>query len=286
MNFDTNKKKGFFKNIKSLYRFQIIDTNTYDVKWVIEISKLNVLVIVSIISTILLVIAFTVFALTPLKFLLPNYVGTKASDKKEVILLKLKVEELEGKIDQYTQYYSNLQKIFLDSMDLHADYILKDDSLQSDKKLSFPDASDAEIKYRKDFEHLLKQDKNDVTASRIYLLNKMTLPAEGTPAPLAPNETSSKTLKIEVKGESGVNTVLSGVVISKTQNGSKQHLMIYHDLGIISSYRFDGKSEVQVGESLVAGQLIGIIGKNDQKILSFDLWEEKTPLAPGQYLKY
>lgn len=286
MNFDTNKKKGFFKNIKSLYRFQIIDTNTYDVKWVIEMSKLNVFVIISIISTILLVIAFTVFALTPLKFLLPNYVGSNAADKKEAIQLKLKVEELEATVEQYTQYYANLQKIFLDSMDLHQDYIHQNDSLQLDKSLNFPSASDIEIKFRKDFEYLLQQDKNDVSASRIYLLNKMTLPVEGTPAPLAPNETSSKTLKIEVKDDAGVNTVLPGVVISKNQHGTQQHLIIYHDLGIISSYRFDGKSEVQVGESLVAGQLIGIIGKNEQKILSFDLWEEKTPLAPGQYLKY
>lgn len=286
MNFDTHKKKGFFKNIKSLYRFQIIDTNTYDVKWVIELSKLNILTITSLISCILLIIAFLIFVFTPLKYMIPGFVGSNAKDKKEAILLKLKVEQLEQNLNEYTQYYSNLKSIIDDSINIHPDYLSKNDNNQADRVNTFPSANETEINFRKEFEHLIQNEQDDISVRRIYMLNKMSLPMDGTPIALKPNETSSKTLKIATEGEAGINAVLAGVVLSTNQKGNHIQIIVHHDLGIISSYQFEGKSEVTKGEKLVKGQLIGVMGEQNNKILSFDLWEENTPLAPGQYLKY
>lgn len=286
MNFDTYKKKGFFKNIKSLYRFQIIDTHTYDVKWVIELSKLNVLVITSFVFGISLILALAIFALTPLKYLLPGYVGTKADDKREMIQLKMKVETLENQVDQYSQYYSNLQAILQDSIQLHSDYIQNQETTPTDNKPIFPKASETEINYRKDFEILFQKDQNTTAASRAYLLNKMQFPMEGKTVALSSEEATSKTLKVEAEGETGVNCVLGGVVISVNQFQQKVTILIQHELEIISSYQFEGKATVQRGERLQKGQLIGIIQEKGSKILSFDLWEEGNALAPGQYLKY
>lgn len=109
---------------------------------------------------------------------------------------------------------------------------------------------------------------------------------EGKTVTLSPEEASSKTLKVEAFGETGINSVLGGVVISKNQLQQKVTVIVQHDLGIISSYQFEGKATVQMGERLQKGQLIGIIQEKGSKILSFDLWEEGNALAPGQYLKY
>lgn len=287
MKIDSYKTKGLFRNIRSLYRFQIIDTNTYDVKWVIEMSKLNLLILFGICFVLLLVLAFSVFALTPLRYLLPDYIGANAEEKREMIELKLKAEDLEEKIRQYGQYYTNLQTLMEDSVVYHADYLKRNDSLTvSERESKFPSPGQLESQYRKDFETLLKMDKTYEKAGKLFILNEMQLPAEGKPVHLEGSDLHSKTLKIKSKPEAGINSVLSGIVIARYIIGSRTHLLIQHESGLLSSYKFEGKAEVSQSEKVFAGQLIGIMSNQGDDILSFDLWSDTEPIATGQYLKY
>ena len=153
---DTNQKKGFFKNIKSLYRFQIIDTNNYEVKLVVEMSKLNMFVLAWVSFIVLLVIVFVVIALTPLRYLLPGYVGTNAAEKREMIDLRLKADALEDKMNNYDQYISNIQSVINDSIGLHKDYTENSDRIATDSAYFYPKASKLELTFRKEFEKLLK----------------------------------------------------------------------------------------------------------------------------------
>src|SRR5690606_38413806 len=138
---DTNQKKGFFKNIKSLYRFQIIDTNNYEVKLVVEMSKLNMFVLTWMSFIALLVLVFIVFAVTPLRYLLPDYVGTNASEKREMIDLRLKTDALEEKINNYDLFVSNMQSVINDSIGLHKDYLENSERIATDSAYFYPKAS-------------------------------------------------------------------------------------------------------------------------------------------------
>lgn len=286
MKIDTYEKKGLFKNIRSLYRFQIIDTNTYDVKWVIEMSKLNLFVIIWVLLLFFLLLAFVIFAITPLRFLLPDYVGTNADDKKEVIQLKLKTEELEEKIHQYTQYYTNLELILKDSIGIHQDYLQQQDKIAVDSSYYFPTAGKLESRYRKEFENLLQKDRKEEKSGKLYILNQMHLPVEGKPVAVESVDLQSKTLKIKAKNDASVYAVLAGVVIAKYLTGNKIHLFIQHENNILSIYKFEGRTDVSLGEKVFAGQLIGVISEKGDEILSFDLWVDTESLAPGQFFKY
>ncbi len=286
MKIDTYEKKGLFKNIRSLYRFQIIDTNTYDVKWVIEMSKLNLFVIAWILLLFFLLIAFLIFAITPLRFLLPGYVGTNADDKKEVIQLRLKTEELEEKIRQYTQYYTNIEMLLKDSTNIHQDYLQQQGKISVDSSYYFPTAGKLESRYRKEFESLLQKDKKEEKAGRVFILNQMYLPVEGKPVPVESADLQSKSLKIKAKNDASVYSVLAGTVIAKYLTGDKIHLFIQHEQNILSIYKFEGRAEVNIGEKVFAGQLIGVVSEKGDPILSFDLWADMEAIAPGQFLKY
>lgn len=285
MKIDTYKKKGLFKNIKSLYRFQIIDTNTYDVKWVIEMSKLNLLILLWGLLLFLLLIAFLTFAFTPLRNFIPG-MSTNADDKREIIELKLKTEKLEEKIDQYSQYYSNINMLLKDSINIHEDYLKPSDIIALDSSYYFPKTSQLETKYRKDFESIILKDETDEKAGRVYVLNNMHLPVEGKPMIVETANLQSKTLKIKAKNDAGIYSILEGVVLAKYLTGKKTHLYILHEDRMTSIYKFEGISEVVQGEKLFKGQLIGVMSENGDEVLSFDLWVGTEAIAAGQFLKY
>jgi lipoprotein NlpD len=283
---DTNQKKGFFKNIKSLYRFQIIDTNNYEVKWVIEMSKLNMFVLGWILFLVLLLMTFLVFAFTPLRYFLPGYVGINATEKREMIDFRLKTDVLEEKLNNYDQYISNIQSVIKDSIGLHADYKQNSDLNTTDSAYFFPEASKFEIDYRKQFEKLLKEDQIDEKSSSVFILKNMHLPVDGKPIVNDEIDKQSKTLKIKSKNEASIFSVLPGVIIAQYSIGEQKHIFIQHDYNILSIYKFEGKLKVEKGEKVISGQLIGVMSEQGDEILSFDLWEGTEAVATGQFLKY
>ncbi len=283
---DTNQKKGFFKNIKSLYRFQIIDTNNYEVKIVVEMSKLNMFVLGWMSFIVLLAIVFAVIAFTPLKYLLPGYVGSNASEKREMIDLRLKTDALELKMNNYDQYFSNLQSVINDSIGLHQDLLKDSDRNPVDSGYFFPTTSKTEMSFRKEFEKLLSEDKNVESSGSLFIMKNMHLPVEGKPIVSEDSDKMSKTLKIKAKGDASIFAVLPGVIIAQYSIGKQKHIFIQHDYNILSIYKFEGKLKVTKGEKVISGQLIGVMSEEGEDVLSFDLWEGTETLAAGQFLKY
>lgn len=280
------KKKGFFNNIKSLYRFQIIDINTYDVKWVREISKLNMIVIGWVGFLVLLAFAFLIFALTPLKYLLPGYVGTNASEKRELIELRLKTDQLENKLSVENEYFTNLRNVLNDSIGFHEDYSSEIEKVKTDSTYLFPNPSNLELQYRKEFEELLNTDKSEQKGKNLFVLNQMHHPVEGKPVMNSDNDKNSKTLRIKSHSDATIFAVLEGVVIANYTTDKEKHIFILHDNNLLSVYKFGGESKVVVGERVAMGQWIGILSEKGDHILSIDMWENMEPIAIGQFLKF
>lgn len=284
MKFGIKKLKNRLRNIKSPYRFQIIDTMTYDVRWSIVLSKLK-LIIYSLSSVFLIfIISYLIIAFTPLKKTLPIF-NSNAEAKREVINLELKTRELEEEIRQYSQYYDNIIRVFNDSIGHHEDY-KKVDSSSIERPSIFPKASQLEAKYRDEFEALLQKDRNFEKGHDIYILNQMHLPVEGKSVPVKSDEIHLKTLKIEADADAGLYAVLDGVVIAKYISGTKTHLYLQHNNNIISIYKFEGTADVIQGEPVVRGQFIGAIGEKGDHILYFDLWMDTENIAVGQFFNF
>lgn len=286
---NTKSSGGFWKKLRNHYRFQIIDTQSYDVKWVLELSRLNVLTFFSLLFLLLLAISFALFSLTPLRFLLPGYVGTNADDKRAVIQLKMKTEELEHKIAASDAFIKNLQHLVQDSLSLPHHTELENSEtriLKADEELFFPQPSNVENKFRKDFEILLQKGDKQETSGKAYLLSRLKKPLDGRPIPQEDMAIGSKSLPIKGKSGAGITSVYAGVVFAKYKVGKEVHIYIQHDDYLISSYRFEGNAEVQQGEKIDIGQLIGSLAEEGSNVLHVNLWGGGEELPPGQYLKY
>jgi murein DD-endopeptidase MepM/ murein hydrolase activator NlpD len=284
---DVKSEPGFWSKLKNHYRFQVIDTSTYDVRWVFELSRLNVVTAFSVLFLLLLALSFALFSLTPLRFLLPGYVGNNAEEKRAVIELKMKSEALEAQLKSDQKFIANLQQILLDSIPVHEDYLEEQQRLlQVDTELFFPQTGKLETRFRKDFELLLKQGNNQEVSGKAYVLSILQKPVEGKAVAIADQVAGSRTLHIKGKGDAGITSVLAGLVIARYKAGTETHLYIQHEEYIVSAYKFEGVAVVNQGEWVDAGQLIGSLDEKGEEILHLDLWANGEAIAPGQYLKY
>lgn len=284
---DVKPKGAFWKKLRNHYRFQVIDTQTYDVRWVLSLSRLNVIAVFSVLFLVLLAISFAVFALTPLRFLLPGYVGTNAEEKRAIIELKMKTESLESKLKANDQYILAIKAILNDSMPLHDDIRAEEERLlQADAELFFPQAGKLESRFRKDYELLLKQGGGQEVSGKSYVLNLMQKPLDGKPLPQADDQPVSRTLRIKGKGDAAVTSVLSGLVIARYKVGTEIHLYIQHDEYLVSAYKYEGEAEVNVGDRVDGGQLIGSLAEKGELVLNFDLWANGEAIPSGQYFKF
>lgn len=284
---DVKSEPGFWSKLKNHYRFQVIDTSTYDVRWVFELSRLNVVTAFSVLFLLLLALFFALFSLTPLRFLLPGYVGNNAEEKRAMIELRMKSEELEARLKNDQKFIANLQQILLDSIPVHEDYIEEQQRLlQVDTELFFPQAGNLETRFRKDFELLLKQGNNQEVSGKAFVLSILQKPLDGRAVSIDDQITGSKTLHIKGKGDAGITSVLAGLVIARYRVGSETHLYIQHEEYLVSAYKFEGVAVVSQGEWVDAGQLLGSLDEKGEEILHLDLWANGEAIAPGQYLRY
>jgi hypothetical protein len=92
-------------NLKNVYRFQIVDEKSYDVKMVLELNRLNVIAATGLLLLIFFTLLnFLLIAFTPLKQYIPGY--GSSSGRKEVVQMSLKAEELEDKVKAQQKYVS------------------------------------------------------------------------------------------------------------------------------------------------------------------------------------
>src|SRR3954465_2150975 len=108
---DWNK---WLEKLKNVYRFQIVDEKSYDVKMVLELNRLNVIVVTGLLLAFFTILNFLFIAFTPLKQYIPGY--GSSSGRKEAIKMSLKAEELEDKMNAQQKYVTNLQNILNDKV--------------------------------------------------------------------------------------------------------------------------------------------------------------------------
>ena len=102
-------KKNIAKKLLHKYRLVILNEETFEEKFAIKLTRLNVFVIISI-SAILLIIGTTfLIAFTPLKEYIPGYSSTAL--KKRATQLNYKVDSLEQTIVMNEEYLESIKRV-------------------------------------------------------------------------------------------------------------------------------------------------------------------------------
>ena len=272
--------------LKNVYRFQIVDEKSYDVKLVMELNPLNIIIGTGLILAFFTFLNFVLIAFTPLKQYIPGY--GSSSGRREIINMGIKAEELDNSIKAHQKYVANLQNILNDKVVI--------DAVKSDLKKSKVDTGILSIKttdesqFVKEIEKGLKnaallesvRDANISALSRLELIQ----PVSGN-AIIKHSDKNIGTTFSASENEP-VKAVLAGNVVATSYSAEDGYTIIVQaENQLVYILKNNSQLLKKNGNFVQEGETIANAGKFKNKafVSTLELWYRGHAIDPQKFIK-
>ena len=286
-----NIREKFFKKIRNKYRLIIYNDNTFQEVLSLKLTKLNVMMLIIVLTMLWMFFVYYVVALTPMKsYLIPDF--PKANEREGIIKNALKVDSLEARLMMYENYVEKVKAV-LRGEDVAGYNIYDKDSAVPKQNIDLS-VSKEDSSFRKQVEaeeefnlSTTNDDKNSDILSGLILF----APVKGLISnSYTPNKNHYGTDIVTAK-DLVVHAAMNGtVVISQWTLETGYVICIQHDKDLITEYKHCAKILKKVGDKVLSGEAIGIVGNTGELStgphLHFELWHKGTALNPEQYINF
>ena len=286
-----NIREKFFKKIRNKYRLTIYNDITFKEVLSFKLTKLNVIILILILTVVWMFFVYYVVALTPLKaYLIPDF--PKANERKGIIDNALKVDSLEARIAVYENYVEKVKAV-LRGEDVPGYNIYDKDSAMPKQKVELSMSKDDSL-FRKQVESEeefnlsnTEDDKNTDAISGLLLY----APVKGIVSNRYNPTNNHFGTDIVTTKDNMVHAALNGtVIVSQWTLETGYVICIQHDKDLITEYKHCAKILKKVGDKILSGEAIGIVGNTGELStgphLHFELWHKGTALNPEQYITF
>lgn len=278
-----NKWKAVWQKLRIVYRLQLIEEKTYDVKFIFRLTLLNVITVVGILIALFTFLNFIFIATTPLKQYIPGYGA--GDSRKDIINLRLRTEELEDKIDANNKYNKNLKNILSDKIQVEE---LKDNiqtiHIDTNTLVHFTPNEQKLVKEIEKglrnselYDNLLFKNNSDVLKTL-----RTSMPVHIKPIQQYKNSKTAFATIYSAKSELPIKATLSGTIIDiEPQDNNTYSLIIQHNDGLVSKYKNIKQVTKKITNFVEAEEEIG---KTDANInLEYELWYKGIPINVEKY---
>ncbi len=285
MSLKISKWKEWVAKLKNVYRFQIVDEKSYDVKLVWELNRLNVLIGAGLLLAIFTVLNFIFIAFTPLKQYIPGY---GSSDRKDVIKVSIRTEELEEKVNAQQKYITNIQNILNDKIVV--------DAVKSNLKKTKVDTGILSVKspnLSKFVKEVEKGLKNAELMENVYDHKSSVLQNLEIIAPLNGNITTkfSETnpfIVLQSTATKEVKAILSGnVILVDNEHPNQAFIVIQAENQLVYILKNNAQVLKKIGNFVEEGETIALAGKsnNNNYTTTLELWYRGQAINAAKFIK-
>ena len=275
------------EKLKTVYRFQIVDEKSYDVKFVLELNRMNIIVTTGLILFFFTVLNFMLISFTPLKQYIPGYGST--TSRREVMNISVKAEELEEKMNAQQKYVTNLQnilndKIVVENENANLNKINTDTGILSIKM-------DDESKFVKNIEKGLQNAEllQNVHDTKTSIFNNLTLqkPVKGNIITGFSAQNTTITFAATVDEE--VKSIIAGNVIlvgSSVENG--KYIVVQSENQLVYILKNNSNILKKTGNFVDIGETVAIAGKEEKSknyVSKLELWYKGQPIDALKFIK-
>ncbi|WP_298899857.1 M23 family metallopeptidase [uncultured Psychroserpens sp.] len=283
-----SKEKKFSKKLLHKYRLVVLNEDTFEERFAIKLTRLNVFVILSL-GTILL-IAGTIFliAFTSLKEYIPGYSSTAL--KKQATVLNYKTDSLQQVIDLNEQYYMSIKKVLtgdVSTVEFNRDSIIDASTIDPNDLDLVPTKEDSILRDLVD-----KEDKYNVFESNISSSNFVLFPpVNGTISEGYNLREKHFAVDVVVAKDTPVKATADGTVIFAEWTAETGYVVIIeHSYELISVYKHNASITKQQGDLVKSGEVIAMAGNTGELTtgphLHFELWQKGYPVNPTQFIDF
>lgn len=285
-----NKKNRikFRQKLINKYRLVVLNEDTFEEKVSFKLTRLNVFILGSVFSILLIVGTIYLIAFTPLKEYIPGYSSTKL--KKEATQLIYKADSLEQVLEVNNLYIQKVRELLtgeISEVMFDTDSVLE--VMKYDKDTINLGPSEADLEFRLDIE----------SENRYSIFNEATkdvvivffAPVVGTLTDGYNPKTKHFAVDIAVEMGTPVKSVADGTVIFAAWTSETGHVIIVeHSGGFISVYKHNTSLHKEQGDLVRSGEVIASAGNTGEYStgphLHFELWNEGYPVNPINYIDF
>jgi murein DD-endopeptidase MepM/ murein hydrolase activator NlpD len=282
------KEKRISKKLLHKYRLVVLNEDTFEERFAIKLTRLNVFVIASM-STILLV-SGTIFliAFTSLKEFIPGYSSTAL--KKKATELNYRTDSLQQVINLNEQYYASIKRVLtgdVSTVEFNRDSIIDAANIDSGQLNLEPIKEDSILRDIVD-----KEDKYNVFESSLSNTNFVLFPpVNGTISEAYNVKEKHFAVDVVVAMDTPVKATADGTVIFAEWTVQTGYVIIIeHSNELISVYKHNASITKQQGDLVKSGEVIALAGNTGELTtgphLHFELWNRGYPVNPTNFIDF
>lgn len=283
------KNESIFSALKKKFRLIVQDDQSFEEIMSSSFSRLQLITRLLSLCLLVALLAVSIVAFTPLREYIPGYSPPHLS--KDLVSLSVKTDSLIRVVDLQNQKTAQLNGIL--SGELDADSVLIDtvakvvintDALIASKQ----DSLYREVVERKDRFNILYEAKKEAGDLKNVVFYT---PIKGFVSDAFDLSTKHYGVDVVAPKNEAVKSCLSGTVIfSDWTTETGYAIAIQHEKELISFYKHNSVLLKEVGEVVLAGDVIAIIG-NSGKLssgphLHFELWHKGLAINPEQHILF
>lgn len=282
------KEKKFAKKLLHKYRLVILNEDTFEERFAIKLTRLNVFVIVALSTILLITGTILLIAFTSLREYIPGYSSTAL--KKQATELNYKTDSLQQVIHMNERYFESIKKVLtgdVKTVDFNKDSIIEAVNKDLNDINLTPSKEDSLLRERVD-----KEDKYNLFESAISASNFVLFPpVNGTISEEYNVKDKHYAVDIVVAKDTPIKATADGTVIFAEWTAETGYVVIIeHTYELISVYKHNASITKQQGDLVKAGEVIAMAGNTGQFTtgphLHFELWNRGYPVNPTNFIDF
>ena len=282
------ERKKLTKKLLHKYRLVVLNEDTFEERFAIKLTRLNVFVLISLSTIILIVATIMLIAFTSLREYIPGYSSTAL--KREATLLNYKTDSLQQVIALNEQYFESIKRVLkgeVNMVEFNKDSIIRAAELDINEINLEPSKADSLLREKVDKED--KYNLFELATSKVSFV--LFSPLKGTISEGYNVKEKHFAVDIVVAKDTPVKAVADGTVILAewtTQTGYV--IIIDHGNGLISAYKHNASLTKTQGDLVKSGEVIAISGNTGELTtgphLHFELWSNGYPINPTTFIEF
>jgi len=286
---DKGEKGRLFKRLKNHYKLVILNIDTFEERFALLLTPMNVIVLAGLMLIIIIAITFAILGWTPLRYYLPDY-AEEVRVKKLAVEAALKADSMDLALRQHDLFVENFRRIIQGDVDTEVDDSTTLEKNIDPKAVAFkrsPEDSMLRVEIEKeDLVNLIPNFNRDSKSS--YLLFP---PIEGTLTDRFNVQREHFGVDVAAPKDAPIKAIDDGTVILATFTAETGYIIeLQHDNDLVSVYKHNSTLLKKPGETVRAGEVIAIIGETGEYTsgphLHFEMWRNGVPLNPESFFGF
>ena len=276
------QKKNSINKLTRSYKVVVSSEDTFEERLSFSTNKLNVFLVLSLYSIILIAFTISVVFFTQIREMVPGY---SSSDLlTQAIYLTKKTDSLENELELNNTFYKSIENVLSGKTEqiIYKDTLaVSNEEGNIDFQTVFTNAEDSILR-----KYVEEEDKFNLTKNELVIENKMFVsPVKGQITQKFDPLNNHFALDILVDTGTPVKSILEGKVIFSEWSVDTGHVLIIdHGDNIISVYKHNSKVLKTQNNFVKAGEVIAYSGNQGTLStgphLHFELWKNGTPINP------